>query len=121
MKVVYIAGPFRGENSWLVEQNVRRAERLAMQVALRGAMPLCPHTNTRFFNGTLPDEFWLDGTLELLRRCDAVSLVGGWEKSAGARGEVEEAKRLGIPVFKTLYRLERWLANEVSCEQGEER
>jgi hypothetical protein len=41
----------------------------------------------------------LAGTLELMRRCDAVILVHNWRDSAGSRAEVDEAKRLGIPVF----------------------
>jgi hypothetical protein len=102
MKVIYIAGPFRGVNTWEVEQNVRRAESVAFAVALTGAMPLCPHTNTRFFNGTITAEFWLRGTLELLRRADAVVLVAGWEKSIGTRAEIVEADKIGIPVFEFL-------------------
>ena len=56
------------------------------------------------------DQFWLDGTLELMRRCDAVVLVDGWQHSSGARGEIEEARKLGIKVYLssgTLPKLER--------------
>ena len=53
----------------------------------------------RNYPGTLPDEFWLEGTLELLRRCDAVFLIPGWEQSTGSRSELDEATRLGLPVF----------------------
>lgn len=97
--VVFIAGPYRGATPWDVEQNVRRAEALALRVAGAGAMPLCPHANTRFFDKQLTDEFWLAGIQELLRRCDAVALVDGWERSAGARAEVALAEGLGIPVL----------------------
>jgi hypothetical protein len=109
MRICYIAGPFRGRNSWEVEQNIRRAEDLAFKVAELGAMPLCPHTNTRFFNGTLDDKFWLEGTLELLRRCDAVLLVPGWRSSSGAIAEEAEAMRIGIPVFEKLDLLAAWV------------
>lgn len=105
--VVYIAGPFRGANAWAIECNVRRAETKALDAAGAGFIPLCPHTNTRFFHGTFSDQFWIDATLELLRRCDAVLLVPGWEASAGTRGEVDAAKRLGIPVFEWLTQLMR--------------
>jgi hypothetical protein len=114
VKVVYVAGPFRGATGWDVEQNVRRAEELGIEVAALGAMPLIPHANTRFFHGTISDQFWLDGTLELLRRTDALVLVRGWERSAGATAEKLEAERLGLPVFDTTDRewwvlLSRWL------------
>lgn len=109
MIVVFIAGPFRGETAWEVERNIRRAEDLAFEVAVAGAMPLCPHTNTRFFDGTLTDEFWLDGTMELLRRCDAVIMTDDWKRSSGARAEKAEAARIGIPVFENLGALIEWL------------
>jgi hypothetical protein len=37
-----------------------------------------------------------------MRRCDAVLLVPGWKLSEGTLGEIKEAKRLEIPVFKEL-------------------
>lgn len=109
MKIVYVAGPFSGKDSWEVENNIRRAEELGYQVALAGAMPLIPHTNTRFFNGTKDYQFWIEGTLELLRRSDAVIFTLDWERSSGARGEHREALRLGLPIFYTVGKLQYWL------------
>lgn len=99
MKVVYIAGKYRGPNAWAVEQNIRAAEEVAARVIQLGMMPLCPHKNTAHMEGLADDEFFLAGTMELLRRCDAVVLVPGWDKSTGTRAEVTEARALGIPVF----------------------
>ncbi len=109
MRVVYIAGRYRGADAWEVERNIRKAEELAYAVAECGAMPLCPHTNTRFFNDTLDAQFWLDGTLELMRRCDAVMFTDDWQLSAGARGEHEEAERLNLPRIYSLATLKAWL------------
>jgi hypothetical protein len=109
MKAVFIAGPFRGANAWEVERNIRRAEELAFAVAEAGAMPLCPHTNTRFFDGTLTDEFWLEGTMEMMRRCDAVMMVDGWRRSTGATTEHDEAVRARLPVFESISMLDLWL------------
>ena len=99
MKVVYVAGKFRGKTAWDVAENVRAAERVGFAVAAAGAMPLIPHANTAHLDGTLTGQFWLDGTMELLRRCDAVMMVPGWPDSKGALAEREEANRLGLPVF----------------------
>ncbi len=100
MKLVYIAGAFRGPTPWDVEQNIRKAEAFALEIARVGAMPVCPHTMTRYFNGQLDDRFWLDGTLALLERCDAIALVpGNWEESGGTRGEIERAIDLSMPIF----------------------
>jgi hypothetical protein len=109
MKVIYVAGPFRGVNTWAIEQNVRKAEEVAAKVWMWGAAALCPHTNTRYFHGLAADSIFIEGTLELLRRCDAVLLVEGWEKSSGTRGEIEEAERLGLPVFTSLEACVDWL------------
>lgn len=111
MKVVYVAGPFRGPTAWDIQQNVRRAEQCALEVAKLGAMPICPHKNTENFHGLLTDSFWLDGTLELMRRCDGVYAMPSWKRSLGATAEVEEAQRLGIPVFFSFSEMVAWLGN----------
>lgn len=102
MKVVYIAGPFRASSGWEIEQNIRRAECLALEVWRAGFAVICPHTNTRFYSGAAPDEIWLEGDLELLRRCDAVLLLPKWRESSGTCAEVTEAMKCGIHVFDLL-------------------
>lgn len=99
MKVIYIAGKYRGPNAWTIEQNIRAAEEVAARVWALGMVAMCPHANSRHMEGVASDEHFLAGTLELLRRCDAVVLVPNWRDSAGARAEKAEAERLGIPVF----------------------
>lgn len=116
MKVVYIAGPFRSSTHWGIVHNVRRAELRALDVWGMGAAALCPHLNTANFQGAWPDELWIEGTLELLRRCDAVLLVAGWRGSEGTIAEIAEARRLGIPVFDVAGELEHWIRGAPSTE-----
>lgn len=100
MKLVYVAGPYRATTIWGVEQNIQRAQHVGAQVLrVPGLYPVIPHMNTRHMEGIVGDEHVLAGTLEMLRRCDAVILVGDWERSTGTRGEVDEALRLGLPVL----------------------
>lgn len=108
MRVVYIAGKCTSANTWETEKNIRRAENLAFAVAEAGAMPVTPHSITRFFHGTLT-LFWYAGTLELMRRCDAIILVPGWETSEGATTEVEQARNRAMPVFERVDELKAWL------------
>lgn len=108
MIVVYIAGPFRGANAWEVHQNIERAQALAYQVWEAGMVALCPHNNTRHFDGALTDTVWLQGDLELLRRSDAVLLTEDWTRSDGAKAEMLYAVDYDIPVFKTLAKLVEW-------------
>ena len=99
MKVIYVAGPFTAEDAWTREQNVRRAEELGLMIAKAGAMPLIPHANTRFFDGQCTVDFWYKGTLELLRRCDAIAIVGEYQESKGTKAEIKEAVKRGITIF----------------------
>lgn len=119
MRLVYVAGPYRGNTAWEVEQNIRRAEALGYEVALAGAYPVIPHTNTRahFEGAQSAAEFWLDGTLELLRRCDAAIFTADWQRSSGARAEREEIERLGRPRFDSIDQLKRWLAEDAQLAE----
>jgi hypothetical protein len=99
MKVIYVAGPFRGPTAWDIAENIRDAERIGLLVARAGAMPLIPHANTAHFHGQRDDQFFLDGTLELLRRCDAAVFIPGWHGSMGSLGEYAECLRLGKPTL----------------------
>jgi hypothetical protein len=112
MRVIYVAGPYRGPNSWEIEENIRRAERAALEVWRAGAACICPHTNTRFFQGAAPDSVWLEGDLELLRRCDGILMVSGWTSSSGAKAEKALAESLYLPVFYSIYDLKRYLLQD---------
>lgn len=113
MKVVYVAGRFSAPDQWRRARNVRAAETLAFAVAEVGAMPLNPLANTHNFFGTLSEEnFWYPGTMELLRRCDAMIIVPGWEGSKGVAMEIEEAKKISMPVFERVEELKTWLEKE---------
>jgi len=108
MKLIYVAGPFRASNAWAIEQNIRRAEELALEVWRAGFACVCPHSNTIFYQGVLPNETWLLGDLEIVRRCDGVILAPGWEHSEGSRGEILEAQKNNIPVFHHILELRNY-------------
>lgn len=109
MKVIFIAGPFRGPNAWQIESNIRRAEEIALEVWKLGAVALCPHTNTRHFQDALPDEVFLSGAKLLLARCDGVLVTPNWNKSIGTQKELAYAADLLKPVFFTLPQLANFL------------
>lgn len=100
MKLIYIAGPYRAATPWGVEQNIRAAEDVAVRVHKAGMFAVCPHANSRHMEGIADDAHFLAGTLEMMRRCDAVLLVDGWLKSEGSCAEVNEAERLDKRVFE---------------------
>jgi hypothetical protein len=109
LKLIYIAGPYRAATPWEQEANVRRAEALALEVWRLNAVPVCPHTMSRYFYGSIPEPVALAGCCELLARCDAVLALPGWAGSVGASREIDHAGFADIPVFDTLARLAIWL------------
>ncbi len=109
MKLIYVAGPYRGRTPWAIEQNVRRAEELALTVCAMGAVGVAPHCMWRYYQGQFQDEYWLEAGLEVMRRCDAVALVDGWETSSGTKAEIDRARLYGMPVFGHLEDLSDWL------------
>ncbi|PWK30896.1 DUF1937 family protein [Pseudomonas sp. OV226] len=102
--VIYVAGPYRAATRELIAENIAVARSVAVSTARLGWFPICPHTNTAHFDDDLPDQdqFFLDGTMALMERCDAVVLINGWRYSAGTLGEVHRARELGIPIFACL-------------------
>ncbi len=96
-QVVYVAGAFRADSVWKMEQNIRRAEAYALELWKQGYAVICPHANTRFYQSECPDEVWLTGDLEILSRCDIIAMVLGWENSVGSRDELKKARECGIP------------------------
>ncbi len=99
MKLVYVAGPYRAKTIHQVKANVRAAELRAEDVVRAGHYPIVPHLCTAYLDGLAPDEHFLAGTLEAMRRCDEVWLTEGWEHSHGTRLEIAEAWRLGKDVY----------------------
>lgn len=82
--VVYVAGKFRASTAWQIAENVREAERWALRIAAAGAQPLCPQANNAHFHGTMTEQFWIDGALAMLAKCDAAVFIPNWLESPGA-------------------------------------
>lgn len=102
--VCYIAGPYRAQTRAGIELNIQAARAVGLLCCRKGWSPVVPHANTGHLDAVDPsigDEFWLASTKELLRRCDAVVLVPGWEQSQGTRDEIIEAEQRGIPVYRS--------------------
>jgi len=96
IQLCYIATPYRGANDLAIEQNILDARKAA--VALMQAtdyFPMSPVLNTAGFEhyeellDGKGDRYWLNGTKELLNRCNAIYMAPGWEASSGCIGEIE--------------------------------
>lgn len=105
MKLIYIAGKYLGECDWDTYNNIHEARLSAHKLWGEGWAVLCPHANTAFFGGVGESNKdsgdwmkWIEGDLEMLRRCDAIYMLSNWVDSKGAKIELEEAQRLGLEI-----------------------
>lgn len=100
MKLAYVAHRIRDPRGhYFTEQHIRAAEAVTLELWKLGFSAICPGANTRHAGGFLPDEIWLQGDLEMVRRSDCVVMAPGYEESLGALGERASALQHGIPVF----------------------
>lgn len=121
MKLIYIAGPYRpytcADGTWVgTPMNIRNAEVTAVNLVNAfgryGLFPVVPHLNTRDFENQVEqndDQYFLDGTMALLERCDAVLLTmpDADVVSVGTKAEVHRAYQLGIQVYRSFESLHR--------------
>jgi hypothetical protein len=115
MKVIYVAGKYRASNAWLIEDNIRVAEAYALAIWKTGlAAAICPHAMCRYYQGAAHEDVWASGTMELMRRCDAVFVVPGYNKSVGTMNEINEAISRDMPIFYSFENLCHWLAKEIN-------
>ncbi|ECD9466788.1 DUF4406 domain-containing protein [Salmonella enterica subsp. diarizonae] len=91
---VYIAGPMSG----LPNFNCDRFNEVAGLVVESGNIPLNPAT----LPDGLPERDYMAIGIAMLQCADAIYLIEGWEKSAGARAEKALADKLNIPRIRFL-------------------
>ena len=94
MEVAFIAGKYRAKTIHEIVRNIRAAEKIALKYWGLGYTVICPHKNSGLLDGALPDEVWLAGGLELLRRSDTIIMSPKWEESPGSMEELKLAANL---------------------------
>jgi hypothetical protein len=106
MMLVYVAGPYSHPTEEGRLANVEGALRAGYEVLRRGHHPIIPHLSHWFdlwhesaFGERMDGEDYMQWDFVMLRRCDALLLLGS---SPGADREVALARELGIPVYTSL-------------------
>lgn len=95
MKVAMIVGAYRGD----IARNISHAREASIRLWKSGYAVFCPHMNTAFFDGICPDEVWLEGDREILKRCDTIYILNNWKDSNGTKEEISIAKKLGKEII----------------------
>jgi len=102
MKIIYIAGPYRGKPTHGQSENISRARIAARKLWAEGWAVLCPHLNTAWFDTfypEIPQTAYLEGGLEMVKRCDVIYMLRDWQISEGARAELACAINNGLEVI----------------------
>jgi N-carbamoylputrescine amidase len=84
-----------------VEENkaIEHFRKVAKELWKLGYATICPHSNSGLFNSTAEENF-LNGDIEILKKCDVLVLIQGWESSAGTLSEIEIAIQNNIRIYE---------------------
>lgn len=98
--MIYLAGAFRTNHNSSQKENVAKAVEWWKRLTDEGHDVLCPHIQSLELDpfGDRGDDFWLGYTMRLMLRCDSVSVIPGWEHSAGTREELRVADKFRMPI-----------------------
>jgi hypothetical protein len=113
MRLAFISGPYRALTNEVVLANIRAAEHTALKYWKLGYAVICPHKNTSLYDGHLPDEVWLKGDLEILKRCDVIVMMKDWQTSVGSTEELKFALANGIDIIFDSDDLTQFLIGDV--------
>jgi len=110
---VYIAGPLNPHNGGGAIEYLRNCHRMieaARYLIKNGCAPFCPAVDAAYFLGGMDDETPTAEEIKSysaswIRGCDAMLVMPGWKRSKGTLAEIEIARGLNIPVFKSMNKL----------------
>ena len=118
--VVYISGPLSAPtiDGWF--SNTMKARSACRELWILGVTPICPHLNNLLMEGAISYNEYMLGDLELVKRSDAVYMIGHWMHSKGARQEREFAEFHKIPIFREILTLKFWVEAQPPDNSEEE-
>jgi hypothetical protein len=119
MKRIYIAGPYSGTDIITILDNIRQGIKTGHKLLLNNFAVFCPFLDYQFAFFNLPDsdpswnmsltkEQYQANSMEWVKVCDAVFLIGDWTQSKGVQKEIEIANSLNIPLFTEFKKLVEW-------------
>lgn len=103
MKIIFIAGPFRGDGRKETKEKNIEVARQFVHKFIKNKIPFySPHLNIDqeiASLGITESVLAFDLNTEMLNRCEALAVLPNWEQSSGTIAEVDEAKAKLLPIF----------------------
>lgn len=96
---IYISGPITGidENRCDVTFGFTAAD-----LEIRGHEPISPWHVAKTLPKSFSYEDYMDIDMVLLKKCDAILMLDGWEESRGCTREFGYASRTDLPIFYSI-------------------
>jgi hypothetical protein len=99
MKLLYTIAPYTAPTHNEVYRNIQSARLMAEHYWKLGYAVICPHLNSAFMSGLLPEADFLSGTLIMMKRCDVVAVHPNYQSSTGSIHEVLVAKKRNMEIL----------------------
>ncbi len=106
MKIVFIAGPYRGDRTpETIEKNIATARVYQRALAEAGMVAYSPNVHDAYWEELSPRPLSGQAALKqftdivLERLADALAIMPGWETSTGTQAEIAWAREHGVPMF----------------------
>lgn len=120
-KLIYLASPYWHESAWMRKGRVELVQQKTAELLYQGYVIYSPIAHNAELARYLPPSirnshgFWLGLDLVILRRCDELWVLTllEWKLSRGVLCEIEEAKKLSLPI--------RYISMEVPLEPANRR
>lgn len=99
MPVAFVCAPYRAATDADRHDNIQCARDMSIQLWRLGYAVICPHLNTAFFSGVVDEQVFLDGYVEILKRCDLLVFDDADDATQGMSGEIACAVTHDIPAL----------------------
>jgi hypothetical protein len=94
-----ISAPYYAKHDYQIRSNIYEASMMAEYYWKLDFNVFCPHMNTAFFGGLIPEEKFLQSCIERIRKADAIAFHPKWKYSNGCKRERIAAWNANIEQF----------------------